>query len=326
MIKLQKTKGKDFALLNLTDVQMGSGEWSPEHKNCAIINYTLEKLYEAVKPDLVTISGDLSWCGDTAAVEALAAKLDTFGVPYSAVWGNHDQDGGYEKLDTVIECLSKHPLFVYENGPEELGRGNFVIGVYEEEKFVHGVIMMDTHDRFPHETKANGYGGLAWAKLTDEQIEWYRSTTKELIEMGCANTSLITHIPIYAYHYAWQAAFKEGLNSREVTLEESYGNSCWNEGYESSFGVKYDDICCYPEDEGTFDAIKELGSTKYVICGHDHTSNYSVEYKGVRLSYGLKTGAGCYWNPKLNGGSVIKINENGAYDFYHEYVDISHLI
>lgn len=30
----------------------------------------------------------------------------------------------------------------------------------------------------------------------------------------------------------------------------------------------------------------ELDSTKGIFCGHDHFNNFSVEYKGIRLTYG----------------------------------------
>ena len=39
------------------------------------------------------------------------------------------------------------------------------------------------------------------------------------------------------------------------------------------------------------------------------------------MVYALKTGAGCYWEPELNGGTVVKIGKDGVKDIYHEYVD-----
>ena len=70
-----------------------------------------------------------------------------------------------------------------------------------------------------------------------------------------------------------------------------------------------------------FDVITELGSTKHILCGHDHINNFIIRYKGVKFIYGLKTGNGCYWNPSLNGGTVFRITENGVTDVRHQYVD-----
>ena len=44
------------------------------------------------------------------------------------------------------------------------------------------------------------------------------------------------------------------------------------------------------------------------------------------MIYALKIGAGCYWNPILNGGTVISVGERGVRDVKHEYVKVDHLI
>ena len=36
-----------------------------------------------------------------------------------------------------------------------------------------------------------------------------------------------------------------------------------------------------------FDTALELGSTSGFFCGHDHYNNASIEYKGIRLTYGM---------------------------------------
>ena len=67
--------------------------------------------------------------------------------------------------------------------------------------------------------------------------------------------------------------------------------------------------------------IKELGSTKYIICGHDHTNNFVIPYEGVNFIYSMKAGAGCYWDPALSGGTVLRIGSNGVTEVRHELVD-----
>ena len=328
MITLQKSKNKDFVVLNLTDFQLSPGEWSTEHKNGRIIDYTLNTLYERVKPDLVTISGDLAWCGDLEALECMAKSLDRFGVPYAAVWGNHDQDGGKEKLVDSAKVLSQHPLFLYEQGPEELGYGNYVIAIEEEGKIIEGLIMMDSHDHarcYDSEGKEIfAWGNTpAWGKLFPEQIEWYKEQVEMLKSIGCTDSTIIMHIPCFAYKEAFKDAFK-GENTG-ISIQDSYKAEYWNEGYADSFGVLYENICSYPANDGVFDAILECGHTKNVLVGHDHKNCFSVKYKGVRLSFAVKTGAGCYWTPEMNGGSVFKINSDGAF-LEHQFVDVSHLL
>lgn len=325
MITLQKDKSNDFTILNLTDFQLNEGEWQATHKNGEIIHYTLDELYKRANPDFVTISGDLSWCGDYAAIECLAGKLDSFGIPYTAVWGNHDQDGGMDKLEKTVELLKKHSLFTYEEGPKELGNGNFVIIIKEDDKVVEGLILMDSHDRAPTSFR-DGKEHWEWAKLYDSQIPWYKEQISMLKSLGCKDAMLIMHIPIYAYHYAFDSAWNKDVDASKVTVEETYTEACWNEGYKDSFGTCYEGICSYPKDDFVFETVKECGITKTLIAGHDHTNCFHIKYEGVRFVYALKTGPGCYYKPTLNGGTVIKIDTDGVKEVFHEFVDISNII
>ena len=59
-----------------------------------------------------------------------------------------------------------------------------------------------------------------------------------------------------------------------------------------------------------------------IIVGHDHNNNWIIRHKGIRFVFSLKTGPGCYWEPALNGGTVLKITSNGIGDIYHEYVAV----
>ena len=325
MITLQKKTGKDFKILNLTDPQLANDEWAEGHKNRAILTHTVTELVKKEDPDLITVTGDLAWAGEIAAYDALADLLDSFERPWAPVWGNHDNQGGAESIDALVERYLTHPYCVYEKGDPKLGNGNYVIAIEEEGKVVEGVIMMDSHDRMPY-IDAEGTEHEEWAKLIPEQLVWYREQIKMLEDLGCRDTTMMMHIPIYAYRDAWKAAFKAGVDPKTVLPENSSAPELWNEGYETSFGVKYEGICSYPADEGMFDVICELGSTKHVISGHDHVNSFVIPYKCVKLIYGLKAGAGCYWKPILNGGTVFRVTENGVADVWHSFVDVSELI
>ena len=75
-----KQRGKDFKILNLTDTQLSNEEWAEGHKHRAILEYTLTELVKRVEPDLITVSGDLSWAGHDHAYEMLADFIDSFGT------------------------------------------------------------------------------------------------------------------------------------------------------------------------------------------------------------------------------------------------------
>lgn len=322
MITLHKKSGKDFKILNITDPQLSNEEWADTHKNRAILTHTITELVKSAEPDLITVTGDLAWAGHDDAYDALADFLDSFGIPWAPIWGNHDNQGGAKAVDAVATRYLSRPLCVYEKGDPSLGNGNYVIAVEENGKVIEGIIMMDSHDKTPY-TSPDGAESNEWAKLLPEQLLWYREQIKMLEDLGCNDTTLMLHIPIYAYREAWNTAVNPEIDPSCVKPENSTDIANWSSGYTDSFGVKYEEISSYPQDEGMFDLITALGSTKHILCGHDHVNNYVITYKGVKFIYGLKTGAGCYWNPILNGGTVLRIGENGVCDVKHHYVDVS---
>ncbi len=320
MIRIQKQQDKDFVILNLTDIHTENHELSEDSEKLRVLKNTVCQLVERIKPDLITISGDLAWGGSFEAYEFVEKFFDGFNIPWTLAWGNHDQDRGYEVLDKTIKILSKSKSFLYENGPEELGRGNFVLSICEGEKIVEALILMDTHDRVKFINK-DGNEDWGWGKLYPEQIEWYKEQVCNLTDLGCKETTLITHQPIYAYRYAFSAALREGIDRKSVSIADSYNGECWNEGYKDSFGINYEDVCCFLGDDGFFDVVTELGSTKTIVAGHDHVNCSCIKYKGVRFTYSLKTGMGAYWRPDMNGGTVFTVTSDGISSIKHEFVN-----
>lgn len=325
MITIKKNPQKDFVILNLTDPQLGTSEWAEGHLNRTILEQTITQLVQKVQPDLITVSGDMAWAGQEHAYQMVGAFLNSFQIPWAFVWGNHDNQEGAAFIDKMATRFMQFSHCLYEKGDPAIGNGNYVIGIEEDGKIVEGLIMLDSHDKYPY-TDENGKENMAWAKLTSPQLDWYKAQIRNLKEKGCKSATMILHIPIYAYLQASKAAYKSSVVLNELTVAQSMGAECWNEGYEDSVGVQYEGVSCYPAEDGVFEVVKAEGITKRIIVGHDHINNWIIRHEGVQMIYGLKTGPGCYWDPRLNGGTVLKINEKGVYDVWHEYVDVSALL
>ena len=206
-----------------------------------------------------------------------------------------------------------------------MGNGNYTIGICREGRPVHTLFMMDSHNCvwLPDET---GVKHFYYDKLNETQIGWYKEQAALLKAAGCTHSSILLHIPIHAYKLAWEAAIREDIDPKSITIEESYGTSCWNPGYEASFGVGWEEVACYPYDDGVFSAIKEMGITQNVIAGHVHLHNTVIPYEGVNLAFATKTGKVHPWKDPLNGGTVLTVYEDGTSSIRHEYVAVSHLL
>ena len=322
---LEKSPDEDFIVLNLTDTQMDTGEWEEGEICRDILEYTVTELINRVQPDLITISGDLAWAGETQAYRMLADFIDSFNIPWAPVWGNHDNEDGIEYVDVIERLYTQYENCIYQEGPKELGSGNYVISIEENGTPITGIFMMDTHDHDEY-VDANGKTYEGYSRLNDEQQLWYKYRAESMKVLGYKDSAIIMHIPIYAYKDAFAAAFNQSVDPSSITWEDSYNDEYWNEGYEDSYGVRYEYGGFPPVEDGMMDVLEAIGHTKYMIVGHDHINNFVINYRGMNLVYALKTGMGCYWDQRLNGGTVLRITSDGIAELRHEYVDVDHIV
>lgn len=319
-VELQKTPGKDFKVLNIADVQLSANEVYGDYG--AIAEDTLKRTIEEVKPDLITLSGDNSWC-DSGYIR-LVEYIDSFGVPWAPVMGNHDGNNGNKLKEAWDSCLFlKAKNCVFKFGPKDMGFGNYVINITENGKIVHTLFMMDTHSG-ASDTEAGKIniapdGTSGYDHLWQNQIDWYRwavNGTTALNNGQTVESSVIFHIPVNEYRAAMAAACNVVYDEKGFvtsgTIKEEYADN--------AFGSNDEWVCSPEGNNGFFTIAKELGSTKNMIAGHEHVNNLSVEYEGIRLTYSLKCGPGCYWDPQKNGGTVLTIDSDGHGTVSHHFV------
>ncbi len=319
---INKQKGQPFVILNLTDPQLSNREWlDPSYTRP--LTETVKRLVEETKPDLITVSGDLAWAAENEAYNKISDFLDSFGIPWAPVLGNHDQRIEDPSIaQTVAEIVSKRPHCVFEAGDPALGVGNYVLRIEEDGQPLHDIILMDTHkNKHVYMPEYDAYDRLGYDDLWPCQMDWYEERIDEAKAAGVKSSSIIMHIPLYNYIEAAAAAFKADVDPCSVPAGDGMQTGCWNEGYESSFGVLHEKICAPDEDDGQFERILKKDHTKVVLVGHDHENSAVIPYRGVILAYALKTGCGCSWNPQSNGGTVLTVESDGTVTVKHCYVD-----
>ena len=61
-----------------------------------------------------------------------------------------------------------------------------------------------------------------------------------------------------------------------------------------------------------------MGSSTGFFCGHDHYNNASIEYRGIRLTYGMSIDylamPGIEQESKQRGGELITIHSDSTWD------------
>lgn len=327
---IQKESGKDFKILNLTDIQYND---TLDIAQRGYTEETIRTLIEQEKPDLITMTGDQVWAAfQKQSQKDLIKFMDSFGIPWAPVFGNHDGEGNADKnwlADRYLE--SEYCLF--KKGPNNIGGvGNYIINIMEGDKIVQSLIMMDSgssrsYDNMPEErqmiadkldndtqeyilnadgTHVQDKFGTGYEFISESQIAWYKWAIQGAKEANGGETPesiAFFHIALPEYYLAYLQWKDSGYDP------------------EMGFGEKREQVCCPMVNTGLFAVMQELGSTKNVVVGHDHVNSYSVLYEGIRLTYGLKTGDRCYADHDLNGGTVITITGNGV-QTEHKYVNI----
>ena len=276
---LEKERGEDFVILTISDPQMLEGWWMNEESvEGNSLRYTMEELIENTDPDLILCTGDFTADGREEIFRELGKYVDSFGIPWATVWGNHDHT--YKQLSFYAMPLDQMEALyttgfencLFKAGASEMGSGNYTIGICENGKFVEAIFMMDTHQTQKYHDDA-GNAFEAEASLNDAQKQWYRDKVNLMKQLGCNESILVTHQPLTGHNTAMKAAV-EDLNAYNslLTPDSALKGVGWKEEYkDTSFGVLVTTCAgevsghIHPED-GMHALFKELDHTKNAIC------------------------------------------------------------
>ena len=322
------TTDRDFKVLQLTDIHIGGG-WMSKKTDAMALN-AVASMVTAEKPDLVVITGDTAYpvpfqagtFNNLSSAKIFATLMEKLGVYWVICFGNHDTEAysrySREEISKFYEGEDlKYCLF--ESGDAEVdGYGNQVINI----KNTKGVITQSLYLFDSHSYINGDILGLRWQydNIHQNQVDWYKNTVnalneqnqKKLDELGIKEKSDIKsaaffHIPLDEQREAWYEYANNGFEDTE-NAKLVYGVA--GEGSKIVYsGVGEDEL---------FETMLELGSTKAVFCGHDHYNNFSIDYKGIRLTYGMSVDylayPGIYKIGSQRGCTVINFAPDGSFE------------
>lgn len=309
---------REFRVMQLTDIHIGGGFLSIKKDNMAL--NAVAAMITAEKPDLVIVTGDITYpvpfqagtLNNKLSAELFADLMEQLGVYWCLTFGNHDTEAySYYSREDISKVYldEKYEHCLYQEGPEDTdGCGNYFINIKNTKgEITQSLIMLDSHSYVD-----NDWLGALWKYDTihENQVEWYAQELKKLQQEngGVMPKSLaFFHISLPEYRDAWYEYRDNGYSDTD-DVQYVYGKA----------GEK--DVVVYPSEYnyGFFDKILELGSTQGTFCGHDHLNNFSVLYKGVRLSYSYTidylayTGVMKYGLQR--GCTMIDISPNGSFE------------
>lgn len=317
----------NLRVMQLTDVHIGGGFMSSKKDSLAM--NAVAAMITAEKPDLVIVTGDVSYpvpfqagtFNNLSSARIFAALMESLGVYWTVGYGNHDTEAySYYGRDDLSALYGgeDYEYCIFQSGPEEVdGYGNQVINVKNSEGIItQSLFVFDSHSYVDGDVL-----GLMWKydNIHENQVQWYKDTVKALNEqnnealgkLGKAENSDIKsaaffHIPLTEQKDAWYEYAENGFKDSDG-VKLHYGAA--------GEGGKV--VYCGIGDDGLFEAMLETGSTKAVFSGHDHYNNFSIEYKGIRLTYGMSVDylayPGIYKKGSQRGCTMIEFTPDGSF-------------
>lgn len=299
-VTLKKKSDSDFKVLMFTDTHLNG----KKEKDIQTVSYMIKNITEQ-KPDLVIFGGDNVSSGfNKKRNHEFAELMDSLGVYWAAVLGNHEGDGflAVSRKENV-EIFSSYDYCLMREGKEDVdGNGNFTITVLNSDNTVKEVFfLMDSGSYMTEESKEE-YGitedGEVYDGVKTSQVNWYKEKHDEIEDKyGKFRSVTVIHIPPYQ-------------------AEKEYGEN------EFLYGEKREGVCESGFDSGLFDAMKEKGSAQAVYFGHDHVNNFGVMYGDILLSYIQPSGYGVYnmaskfdspENEWIQGCTLLTVKNDGTY-------------
>lgn len=282
---------RTFTIVQFTDTHFKNGEPGDQ-----LTDRLMREVLAAENPDLVILTGDLiegERCEDPtwALLRAVRPVIDR-GLPWAAVWGNHDDEGELTRLD-LMRVLRDLPGCLAHPGPPTVsGVGNYVLPIYAAtgDRVAAALYCLDSNSYAEPGRNGHDIGGYGWIRR--DQIAWYLETSAELtVNNGGVPLPALAffHIPLPEYDEVWD--------------------------HYPCYGVKYEPVCAPRLNSGFFAALVEAGDVMGTFVGHDHINDFMGELHGIRLCYGRATGFNTYGLYGFaHGARVIRLVE-GVRDF-----------
>lgn len=299
---------KDFRILQLTDLHLGFGFLSRGKDRLA--TDAVKTIIEKSKPDLIVLTGDSIFpflpksgtLNNRKQAYKLTEFMDSFEIPYTTVFGNHDCEmGSVCNKEELAEIFKKGKYCIFAEGRKNLtGVGNFLIELIDNsDKVLLSLVMLDS----------NMYGEDGWFfggfdRIRDDQADWCMERLSALKQANPEmNAMAFFHMPPREFKEAYE---KMKLGDKDVIYR--HGSVAEKDEY---FGISRFD--------GTFfDKAVENGVIKWMFCGHDHLNTLSLIYKGIQLTYGMSIDYLAYKGIGKNyiqrGGTLITRRADGCVD------------
>lgn len=332
----------DFRIVQITDVHLGSGVLSAKKDRWAM--NAIASMITAEKPHLVIVTGDVDFpvphssgtLNNRNGAEVFCTMMEKLGAYWTVGFGNHDTEAySYFSREEIDKFYSGYASkegshCLYQSAANIDGKGNQMIKVKNTQGVVtQAITVFDSHSYTDGDVM-----GILWKydNIHQNQVDWYAGKIQKINADNAAidpsvepvKNLMFFHIALPEYREAWKELIEANPNVKDLNYQNTenvtykYGVMGESSGMNplANNGETYG-IFCGVGDDNVFEVGKENG-LQGVFCGHDHLNNFSVEYKGVRLTYGMSIDYLAYsgiWKQRAQRGcTLITVRSDGSFE------------
>ena len=321
---LQFDENGEFRILIVADTQDTA---TPQEATLRLLYAELD----AADADLVVFTGDQvhgpsvrTEAAMEKALDAILAPVAERGIPFAAVFGNHDNEGGVSK-ETQLAIYQSYPGCLMSAGPDGItGCGNYNLLVWSSDgsRPVCNLWFLDSG--------TYGEKGVSkYARVEQDQIDWYTSTAGALAEQYGEM------LPAYLFQHIIVPEIYDLLTEVPASEKKTDGVV---EGFSSRSGHYYKmgdgftaghlgEAPCPPDIPSVeFAAIRDTGDVVAAFFGHDHKNDFVGTYEGVDLVNTSGTGFYIYGDREYHGARLIVLHENTPAEYDTEMLYYKDLV
>ena len=332
----------DFRIVQITDVHLGSGVLSAKKDRWAM--NAIASMITAEKPHLVIVTGDVDFpvphssgtLNNRNGAEVFCTMMEKLGAYWTVGFGNHDTEAySYFSREEIDKFYSGYASkegshCLYQSAANIDGKGNQMIKVKNTQGVVtQAITVFDSHSYTDGDVM-----GILWKydNIHQNQVDWYAGKIQKINADNAAidpsvepvKNLMFFHIALPEYREAWKELIEANPDVKDLNYQNTenvtykYGVMGESSGMNplANNGETYG-IFCGVGDDNVFEVGKENG-LQGVFCGHDHLNNFSVEYKGVRLTYGMSIDYLAYsgiWKQRAQRGcTLITVRSDGSFE------------
>ncbi len=302
--------GEKARILQLSDTQIidvtnspdgrlpatSEGKWADLEANLfSYMDYVVEKS----DPHFIVLAGDNVYGEfDTEfnMLTALIEKLDSYGVYWAFVFGNHDRE---VDVNQIMAKYANSEYCLYKSNVS-FADSNYTVNIKQDGEYIRTIYLLDTN--FTYNSGVNTWL-VKQSGMTSEQLNWLDRTKTDIANaIGEVPATVFMHVKTKHFY---EAAVQQYGYEVGTTLEITENNA-----KNGDFGCIHGDNSKKWEiaKEDRFLSIIKSANVDSVNVGHNHENNASILYDGIRWTYGLKTGTFDDYKKAELGGTLLSLD------------------